>query len=330
MNPNRRQVLHIAGAAAAAGLLGAAGPGYAQGYPERPVRLVIPYGPGGPTDVLGRLLAEHLRAALGQNVIADNRPGGGGVIAMTTVANAPADGYTLLFGDINLSVSPSLHKSLAFDPVKDFTPIALTGTAPMLVLVPGASPARGIKDIVDEARAKPGSIAYAHGGIGSPTHLVPEVLKSRYGVDLLAVSYKGSGDALVAVAGGEAQLVFTGLSAARALIQSGKLRPVAITGERRARSLPDVPTLAEAGVPLAEGNRGSWWGLIGPAKLPAQVVERLDQAVQAVFAKPEVLERLAALNIDPTFGDGEAFGRWIADERNTWSAVLRQAGIGPE
>ena len=330
MNPHRRLLLRAAGTAAATSALGIAAPASAQTYPERPIRLVIPYGPGGPTDVLGRLLAEHLRGPLEQNVIVDNRPGGGGVIAMTTVANAPADGYTLLFGDINLSVSPSLHRSLAFDPAKDFTPVALTGTAPMLVLVAANSPFEGIKQLVEEARARPGTIAYAHGGIGSPTHLMPEVLKNRYRVDLLPVPYKGSGDALVAVAGGEAQLVFTGLSAARPLLESSKLRAIAITGEKRARTLPDVPTLAEAGLPLPEGNRGSWWGLIGPAKLPAAAAFKLTEAAEAAFKKPEVLDRLAALNIDPTFGDGAAFGRWIEDERNTWSEVLRRAGIGPE
>ncbi|TCP06203.1 Bug family tripartite tricarboxylate transporter substrate binding protein [Caldimonas thermodepolymerans] len=302
----------------------------AQGYPERTVRLVIPYAPGGPTDVLGRALAEQLGRELKQSVVAENRPGGGGVIAMSEVARATPDGYTLLLGDINLSVSPALHKSLPFDPSTSFTHIGMAANAPMLVLVPANSPITDMKDLVRRAKEAPGTIAYAHGGVGSPTHLGPEVFQSRYQLKLISVPYKSSGESLTAVAAGHAQVVFTGLSAAKGLLDGGKVRALAVAGRQRSPVLPQVPTMAEAGVPLPELDVGSWWGLLGPANLPPAIVTRLHAALQGALSSPELSQRLAMLNFTRATGGPDEMREWVATETRVWGDVLRNAGIRPE
>jgi tripartite-type tricarboxylate transporter receptor subunit TctC len=301
----------------------------AQGFPDRPLKLVIPYAPGGPTDVLGRAVAEHLGRVLKQSVVVENRAGAGGIVAMTAVAKAPADGYTLLLGDMNLAVGGALHKSLPYDPVKDFTPIGMIATAPMLMLVPPDSTARTAEEYVTMAKATPGKLSYASAGIGSPTHLAAEVLKTRYGLDITHVPYSGSGPALTAVAAGHASLIFTGLSGARPLIDCAKLRPLAITGDKRSAALPNVPTLQEAGVTLPELSVGSWWGLLGPAGMPPAVTDQLGRALRSALATPEMKERLNALNFTQPAADTD-FRRWVANEARTWTAVLQRAGIRPE
>jgi tripartite-type tricarboxylate transporter receptor subunit TctC len=305
----------------------AAGAAFAQGYPDRPVKLVIPYAPGGPTDVLGRAVAEQLGRTLKQSVVVENRAGAAGIIAMGAVAKSAPDGYTLLLGDMNLAVAPALHKTLPFDPVKDFTPIGMIATAPMLMLVPTESPARNAQQYI--ARARSGQLAYASAGIGSPTHLAAEVLKVRYDLDITHVPFQGSGPALTAVAAGQASLIFTGLSGAKPLIDAGKLRPLAITGEQRSPVLPDVPTLKEAGVTLPELSVGSWWGLLAPAGLPQPLNDQIAQALKAALATPELKERLKQLNFTQP-PEGTDFRRWVANEAGTWTAVLHKAGIRPE
>lgn len=302
----------------------------AQTYPERPIKLVIPYAPGGPTDVLGRALAEQLGQELKQSVVAENRPGAGGVIAMSEVARAAPDGYTLLLGDLNLSVSPALHKSLPYDPAKSFTPIGMAAYAPMLVLVPASSPVTDLKDLLRRAKEAPGTVAYAHAGIGSPTHLGPEVFQRRYGVKLISVPYKSSGESLTALAAGHVQVVFTGMSAAKGLLDGGKVRALAIAGKQRSPVLPHVPTMAEAGVPLPEVDIGSWWGLLGPAGLPAAVTHKLNAALQAALASPALSQRLATLNFTRAVSGPDELRDWISKETQIWGEVLREAGIRPE
>lgn len=302
----------------------------AKSYPDHAIRLIVPYGPGGPTDVLARLVAEHMGRALKESIIVMNKPGGGGVVAMMEVTRSASDGYTLLLGDINLSVSPALHKSLPFNPEKSFTSIGFVATAPMLVLVSQSSPLQSIKDLVAQAKAHPGSLSYAHGGIGSPTHLGPEVFKARLGLDITPVPYKSSGEALTAVAGGHGQLVFTGLSAAQGLIDSGKLKPIAITGLTRSVALPSVPTLAEEGVPLPELDVGSWWGLLGPPNMSPAITHRLHAALQEALQSPEFSDRLKAINFSAGSGTPQELQTWIRNETEVWPSVLEGAGIVPE
>jgi tripartite-type tricarboxylate transporter receptor subunit TctC len=252
------------------------------------------------------------------------------VVAMSEVARSAPDGYTLMLGDINLSVSPALHKSLTFDPAKSFTPIGFVATAPMLVLVQQNSPVNSVRNLVAQAKASPGILAYAHGGVGSPTHLGPEVFKARTGIDVISVPYKSAGEALTAVAAGHAQIVFTGMSAARGLIDAGKLKPIAITGSQRSLVLPSVPTMAESGVPMPELDVGSWWGVLGPANMPAAITSQLHSTLRAALASPEFAGRLTTMNFTAGSGNPEDLQAWIAKEATTWASVLRRAGIKPE
>jgi tripartite-type tricarboxylate transporter receptor subunit TctC len=279
--------------------------------------------------VLGRLVAEHLGRVLKQSVVVENRAGAAGIVAMTTVARSPADGYTLLMGDMNLAVAPAMHKSLNFDPVKDFTPIGMIATAPMLMLVPPTSPVQNAQEYIAQAKANAGKLAYASAGIGSPTHLAAEVLKMHYGLEVTHVPFQGSGPALTALAAGQTSLMFTGLSGAKPLIDAGRLRPLAITGDQRSPMMPNVPTLKEAGVALPELKLGSWWGLLAPANLPADVSKELAQALNTALASSEFKERLAALNYSPVPA-GTDFRHWVASEADTWKGVLQKAGIRPE
>ena len=314
----------------AAGALSFAGSTSAQGLPpDRPIKLLIPYAAGGPTDVLGRIVAVQLARVLNRSVVVENRAGAGGIVAMQAVARSVADGTTLLLGDMNLAVGPALHKSLPFDPVNDFTPIGMIATAPMLMLVPSSAPVRSAQEYVAQAKAAPAGVAYASAGIGSPTHLAGEVLKSRYGLSMIHVPFQGSGPALTAVASGEASLIFTGLSGAKPLIDAGKLRPLAITGSRRSPAVPEVPTLKEAGLDLPELEVGSWWGLLGPANLPAPVQQQLARALGEALASPELKARLSELNFVAVPAQTD-FRDWVAREAKTWTAVLKSAGIRPE
>jgi tripartite-type tricarboxylate transporter receptor subunit TctC len=305
----------------------AAARSFAAAFPDHPIRLIIPYAPGGPTDVLGRVVAEQLGRELKQSVVVDNKAGAAGLIAMSQVAKAKADGYTLLLGDMNLAVAPAMHKNLDFDPVKDFTPIGMIATAPMLMLVPSGSPAKTAQEFV--ALAKGGTLAYGSAGIGSPTHLAVEVLKTRYGLEITHAPYQGAGPALTALAASQTDLMFTGLSGAKPLVDAGKLRPLAITGDQRSPVLPDVPTLKEAGLTLPELRVGSWWGLLAPANLPAPEAEQLAKALARAMASPEAQSRLAALNYTQAPA-GTDFRLWVAHEAQTWTAVLQKAGIHPE
>lgn len=298
-------------------------------FPDRPVKLVIPYAPGGPTDVLGRVVAEHLGRVLKQSVVVDNKAGAAGLVAMGQVAKTRPDGYTLLLGDMNLAVAPALYKNLAFDPVKDFSPVGLIATAPMLMLVPAASPVGSAQDYVAHAKSRAGNIAYASAGVGSPTHLAAEVFKARYSLDITHVPFQGSGPALTSLAAGDTSLTFTGLSGAKPLVDAGKLRPLAITGEQRSPVLPQVPTLKEAGVAMPELAVGSWWGLLAPAGLPKDLAEQLRKALAAALAAPELQARLASLNYTQAPA-GTDFGAWIAREATTWKGVMEKAGIQPE
>jgi tripartite-type tricarboxylate transporter receptor subunit TctC len=307
----------------------AASGSFAAAYPDRPIKLVIPYAPGGPTDVLGRLVAEYLGRVLKQSVVVDNKSGAAGLVAMGQVAKAKADGYTLLLGDMNLAVAPALYKSLSFDPVKDFTSIGMIATAPMLMLVPSTSTAKSAQEYLAIAKVQSGKIAYASAGIGSPTHLATEVFKAHYGLDITHIPFQGSGPALTSLASGDTTLMFTGLSGAKPLVDAGKLRALAITGDQRSPVLPNVPTLKQAGISLPELSVGSWWGLLAPASLPAELAEQVRKALSAALAAPELQARLTALNYTQAPA-GTDFQSWVAREAATWKAVMEKAGIRPE
>jgi tripartite-type tricarboxylate transporter receptor subunit TctC len=299
-------------------------------YPARTITIVVPYAAGGPTDVLGRTVAAKLQELLGHTVVVENRAGAGAIVGFNAVAKAAPDGYTLLLGDINLSVNPWLYKSLPYDAKRDFTPIGLIASAPLVMFVNTSSAYKSVQDLVAFAKKNPGKLSFGSAGSGNTTHLAGELLKSSYGLDIMHVPYKGAGPALNDVAGGNIDFVITGLSGGKALMDAGKLRPLAITGDKRAASLPNVPTFAQSGTPLPEMKFGSWWGLFGPAGLPPAVSATLDQALAKALAAPEVRAKLTALNIEATHGSSAMLSQWVASEMENWGAVLKKAKINPE
>jgi len=302
----------------------------AQAYPARPIRLVIPYPPGGPTDILGRPVANKLGEVLGQQVIVENRAGASAILGTESVAKAAPDGYTLLLADINHAVNRSLYKSLPYDSRKDFTPIGLIASASLALIVNASLPARSVQELIALAKSQPGKLSYGSAGAGNLTHLAPELFKVKYGLDILHVPYKGAGPALTDLVAGQTSFVIMGLSATKAFIDSGKLRALAITGDKRARSMPDLPTFAEPGAPLPEMKVGSWWGLAGPARLPRDIVVKLNQSLAQTLLAPEVRARLEALNIDAMPSSPEAFADWLNAQADTWADVVRRAKITPE
>jgi len=317
----------VASAVALSCLVAASNEAQAQAYPARPIRLVIPYPPGGPTDILGRAVANKLSEYLGQQVIVENRAGASAIVGTEFVSKAAPDGYILLLADINHAVNPGLYKSLPYDSRKDFTPIGLVASASLALVVNASIPARSVQELIALAKSQPGKLSYGSAGAGNLTHLAPELFKAKYGLEVLHVPYRGAGPALTDLVAGQTSFVIMGLSATKAFIDSGKLRALAITGDKRARSMPDLPTFAEAGVPLPEMKVGSWWGLAGPARLPRDIVVKLNQSLAQTLLAPEVRARLEALNIDAMPSSPEAFADWLNAQADTWADVLRRAKI---
>jgi tripartite-type tricarboxylate transporter receptor subunit TctC len=317
----------VAGAVVLGCVAAASNEAQAQAYPARPIRLVIPYAPGGPTDILGRAVANKLGEYLGQQVVVENRAGVSAILGTEFVAKAVPDGYTLLLADINHAVNPALYKSLPYDSRNDFTPIGLIASASLALAVNASLPARSVQELITLAKSQPGKLSYGSAGAGNLTHLAPELFKVKYGLDILHVPYKGAGPALTDLVAGQTSFVIMGLSATKAFIDSGKLRALAITGDKRARSMPDLPTFAEAGVPLPEMKVGSWWGLAGPARLPRDIVVKLNQSLAQTLLAPEVRARLEALNIDAMQSSPEALADWLNAQTDTWADVVRRAKI---
>ena len=314
------------GLAAAFALAAAvAGSPAAQEYPSKPVRLVVAAGPGGSTDNLARLLGDRLLPALGQTLVFDNRPGAGGIIAGEVVARAAPDGYTLLFStSAAIAVSVSLYRKLPYDPVRDFAPIVLLATQPYMLIAHPAS-VSSVKELIAAARADPGRIAFAHTGVGTGTHLAGELFMSVAKVRLLSVPYKSIGQSLTAIASGETQLTFTSVFSAWGLAKTGRAKALAVSGKARSPAAPQVPTMAEAGLPGYE--TGNWYALLAPARTPERIVQRLNGAVNAVLDRTDVRELLVAQGFEPAGGSAEALGNFVRREIAQYAALVKTAGI---
>jgi tripartite-type tricarboxylate transporter receptor subunit TctC len=320
--PSRRSVL----GAAAAFLALAAGPSlvYAQAWPAKPIRLVIPYPPGGPTDILGRIVAQQLEATLGQGVVVDNKPGASGMIGADIVAKAAPDGYTLLVNASIHVINPSLYKKPAYDAIRDFAPVSLIADVP-LVLV--AAPALGlatVQDVIAAAKARPNAINFASSGNAAAPHLAGEAFKIATGVAMQHVPYKGSGPALIDVIGGQTQLMFDSMPSSIAHIRAGKLRAIAVTTTKRASALPDVPTMAEAGVPGYDIS--TWYGVWAPAGTPKDIVARVSADIAKIVRMPQVRERLAALGAEPVGNTPEEFAAYNRSELLKWERIVKASG----
>jgi len=295
-----------------------------QTYPNRPIRFVVPFATGGGGDIVARLFGQKLADAFGQQVVIDNRPGAGGMIGAELAARASPDGYTLMMGSISHTVLPSMHKKLPYDIVKDFAPVSMLVSFPFLLLVHPALPAKSVTELIALAKAKPGQINYASGGNGSTAHMAAELFKSLTGINVVHVPYKGTAPALIGFLAGETGLAFYSASATLAHAKAGRLRALATTGERRSPSLPDLPTVAEAGVPGFV--TGSWAGALAPAGTPKPIVAKLHGELTRILQLPEIRERLAAIDFEPVGNSPEEFGAIIRKEVVRWAKVVKESG----
>jgi tripartite-type tricarboxylate transporter receptor subunit TctC len=312
---------------AAALLLALSTAAAAQDYPVKPVRLIIPFPPGGSNDVVGRMIATHLGEHLGKQVIVDNRSGAGGVIGTEIGANAAPDGYTLAIISIAHAVNPWLYK-LNYDPLKSFTPIGVLASGPNVLAINPALPVNSVKELVALAKQKPGELQYASAGVGSFQHLGGELFKLEAGVDMLHVPFKGGGPAMIDVMGGHTKLVFSSLVQTTPHIKSGKLKPLGTGGLKRNPVLPDVPTIAEAGVPGYEAV--NWWGIVAPAGTPQAIIDKLHKDIAAVQASPEVQKQFSSEGAEIVQMSPAEFGTFMEREMKKWERVVKEGKIKAE
>jgi tripartite-type tricarboxylate transporter receptor subunit TctC len=298
----------------------------AQGYPERPIRLVVPYPPGGNIDITARAISPGLSELLGQSVVIDNRSGAGGTIGADHVAKAPPDGYAVLMGSSGtLTVAPGLYTKNPYNPVKDFAPISFVSTVPLVLVVHPSVPAKSVKELIAIARPKANRMTMASAGTGTTNHLTGEMFQAMTGVKFVHVPYKGSGPALVDLMGGQVDLHFDQLSSSAPYIQAKRLRALAVTTEKRAMIYPDIPTLAEAGVPGFEAS--TFTGLVVPAKTPRDVIARLHAATVKVIARPAVKDRFASFGADAFSSTPEQLGAFIQKDFAKWTKVVKDANV---
>jgi len=311
-------------------LAGTRAPASAQdAYPSRPVKLIAPQAPGGGVDLVARIMAEKLGAALGQPFVVDNQAGAGGSIATQMTARAKPDGYTLMIGYVAThATNPAVKKNLGYDAVRDFTPIAMIGGTPNLLVVSRAVPVDTLSEFVAYAKANPGKVDYGTSGVGTLNHLVMEQFKHASGVPSMAVPYRSIGQAFTDAVGGQIQVIFPGLAAAMPHVRSGAFKPLAVTGNSRQPLLPNVPTFKESGYAGFDGL--TWYGIVGPAKLPEAVTRKLNEEINKVLAAPEVQSLFTAQAVIVMPMTPQEFGKYIADEITHWTAVARASKIEAE
>lgn len=303
----------------------AAAPAYAsQNYPVRPVRIIVPFPPGGGVDTVARILGQALTARLAQQVVIDNRGGSGGLIATEIAARASADGYTLLFCSAGFAIAPHLYRKPPYDALRDFAPVVLVGAAPYLLVVHPAVAARSVRELIALAKAQPGRLNYASAGRGSALHLTAELFKALAGVEIVHVPYKGSAPALADLLSGQVQMTFNPAAVVLPHVRAGRLRALAVSGAARTQLAPELPTVAEAGVPGFEAS--GWYGVLGPARMPAAIVRALNREVAALLEEKEFRERLAAVGVEPLGGGPERFAAFIVSELAKWGEAVRLAG----
>jgi tripartite-type tricarboxylate transporter receptor subunit TctC len=290
-------------------------------YPNKPIRLVIGFTPGGSTDTVGRQLANSFSKILGQSVIVENKPGANGNLATDAVRRAAPDGYTIFYTSIGHVTNPLIYKDAKYDPVKDFTPIGQVLAGPNVLVVPGNSKFKTLQDLIDYGRANPGKINFASSGIGSSVHLSGELFKQLSGVDMVHIPYKGSGNLLPHLIAGTVDLAFPNLPTGVALAEQGQLRALGVTTSTRSNAAPNIPTIAEAGVP--NYDMSTWYGLVGPANMPAEVQKKLSDALLQTVNAPEFKERLIAQGMDPRASTPQEFAKFIEAESVRWSGILK-------
>ncbi|CAG9171611.1 tripartite tricarboxylate transporter substrate binding protein [Cupriavidus pampae] len=314
----------MAGLAAALSFTGVAAQAQ-DAYPNHPIRLIVPYAAGGAVDIVARAVGHKMSETLKQPIIVDNRPGASTNIGLDMAAKAPADGYTILMASNSLATNAALFSKLSFNPATDFAPVARIGEASLVIVVPGKSKIQSLKELIAQAKAQPGKLAYASAGNGSSGHLAGEQFKEVAGIDVLHVPYKGGSPAITDLLGERINFMPINPLEVITHIKAGTLRPLAVASGKRSAQLPNVPTSREEGVP--NFNASVWWGLIAPAKTPAPIVKQLNAAANAALADAEVRKQLEQLGVTIVSGTPEAFGQFIRSETTTWAGVIRKANI---
>jgi tripartite-type tricarboxylate transporter receptor subunit TctC len=294
-------------------------------YPTKPIRIIAPVQPGGGVDLVARTVADRLGRALGQPIVVENMSGGGGVVGSLATAHAAADGYTLMVGYVGTHGTNPAVRKLPYDALRDFTPIAMVGGTPNILVVPPSLPPKTLAEFVAYAKANPGKLSYGSSGPGTLTHLAMEQLKVGADIDLTHVPYRGIGPAITDILGGQTQALFPGLAAALPHIRAGKMRPLAVTGLQRHPLLPDVPTFAESGYAGFDGVQ--WYGIVGPAGMPAPVVKRLNDEINRLLENPELRERLSSEALEPMPMSAEQFGQYMRDDIARWSRLAKDRNI---
>ena len=300
--------------------------GLAQGYPDKPIRLIVPFAPGGVTDTSGRVIAEGLGRRLGQQVVVENKAGASGNIGTASVAAAPADGYTLVLAfDGTMVINPHVFAKIPFDTLKDFAPVGKIGDATLIIVSHPSFPGKTLKELIDISKKDPKGVSYGTSGIGGTPHIAGELLNLKTGAKLVHVPYKGGGQAMSDALGGNVPLVYTAVAGAIKHVEAGKLHAIAVSSRTRSPSLPNTPTFIEAGVPDFEAS--SWVGILAPAGTPRPVIDRLNKELNALLTSPEVVERLAKLGIVATPGTPEQFGEQMKADLAKYGPVVKAAGI---
>jgi len=294
-------------------------------YPSRPIRYIVPFAPGGPTDIMSRAFAEKIGAAWGQQVVVDNRGGAGGTIGAEVVARSAPDGYTVMIGHVGThAINVSLYQKVGYDPVKDFQPISLLATLPFVLVVNAGFAPRNVKELLVLARAKPGSINFASAGSGGPTHLAGEMFKSAAAIDIVHIPYKGNAAALTELAGGQVQMMFSNMLTAMPHVRTGRLRALAVSTAKRSPQAPDLPTVAESGVPGFDVT--PWYGVLAPAGLPAPLVAKWNREIVRIVPLPDMKEKFVAQGIDLASSTPAEFGALIKSEIPKWRKVVKDTG----
>jgi tripartite-type tricarboxylate transporter receptor subunit TctC len=305
-------------------MLGAAADAAAQSYPNKSITIIVPYPPGGPTDIVARLVGQKLGEKVGQQVIVDNRPGAGGNVGAAVVARAAPDGYTLLLGTTAHAINPSVFASLNYNIIKDFSPVVLLTSLPLVVVTNAAVPAKNIQELIALARSKPNQLAYASSGNGQSTHLAAEMFKTMAGVSMTHIPYKGSAPALADLAGGQVSVMFDTMLSAMPHVKSGRLNALAVTTATRSGAAPTLPTVAESGVPGYEAV--AWSGLLAPANTPPEIIAKLNTEINAILRQQEVRKRMLSDGADPVGGSAQQFSTHLVEEVQKWAAVAKASG----
>ena len=294
-------------------------------YPVRPVRVIVPFAPGGGTDIVARILGQQLSQKLGQSFVIENRPAGSGIVGAELVAKAPADGYTLLFAFSSLSSSAKLFSHLPYDPIRDFAPVALATTSPLLAVVPATLPAKNVAEFIAHAKAHPGKLNYGSSGPGSSPHLATELFLSMTGTQITHIAYKGIAPAITALLADEVQFSLVPIAVGMPHVRSGKLRALGVAGLSRSSAAPELPTIAESGLPGYEVI--GWWGVLAPAKTPRSAVDLLNRELRAALELPDVRRTLLDQGMDPAGGTPEQFGALIKADMDKWGEIGRRLGV---